>query len=210
MELSLLIQGIIIGLTLAVPVGPISLLCIHRTVADGRMHGICSGIGVATSDSFYAAVAFLGLTIISGVIIAEQDLFRAVAGIILIYVGIRVFLSVPPDINTRPAPEPYARDYLSMLAISLANPLALIFFVAILPGFGVVFQGTSPGSALIFVSGVFFGGASWWIFLCGSVGSVRTHLSHENLTLINRISGVIITCFGAAMLLLLIHLTGTG
>jgi threonine/homoserine/homoserine lactone efflux protein len=203
-------QGIIIGLTLAAPIGPISLLCIQRTVADGRLHGIFSGIGVATSDSFYAAVAFMGLTIISGVIIAEQGLFRTCAGVVLIFVGIRVFLSVPPEISARPEPEPYLKDYLSMLAIALANPLTLIFFVAILPGFGVVFRGTSFTSALIFVSGVFSGGTFWWIFLCGSIGSVRSHLSRDHLRLINRVSGIMITCFGAGMLILLIIWSGTG
>ncbi|MGB9177563.1 MAG: hypothetical protein WCB46_12635, partial [Methanoregula sp.] len=79
MDLGLFIQGIIIGLTLAVPVGPISLVCIHRTVAAGRLHGIVSGLGVATADSLYAAVAFLGLTAISGLIIGHQSLFRLLA-----------------------------------------------------------------------------------------------------------------------------------
>ena len=203
-------QGIIIGLTLAVPVGPISLLCIQRTVADGRLHGIFSGIGVATSDSFYAAVAFMGLTFISGFIIAEQELFRACAGVVLIYIGIRVFLSDPPGINVKPEPEPYLNDYLSMLAIALANPLTLIFFVAILPGFGVVLQGTSFSSALIFVGGVFSGGTVWWILLCGSIGSVRSHLNREHLRLINRLSGSLIICFGAGMLILLIIWSRTG
>jgi len=94
---NLFIQGIIIGLTLAVPVGPISLLCIHRSVTDGRLHGIVSGIGVASADSFYAAVSFLGLTVISGLIIAQQFFFRFLAGIVLIFVGIRVFLSLPAN-----------------------------------------------------------------------------------------------------------------
>ena len=89
MDLGLFIQGIIIGLTLAVPVGPISLVCIHRTVANGRLHGIISGLGVATADSFYAAVAFLGLTAVSGLIIGNQSLFRFLAGIALILVGIQ-------------------------------------------------------------------------------------------------------------------------
>ena len=66
MDVSLFVQGIIIGLTLAVPVGLCALICIQRTVSEGRLHGIFSGIGVATADSFYAAVTFLGLTVISG------------------------------------------------------------------------------------------------------------------------------------------------
>ncbi|MGA2912968.1 MAG: LysE family transporter [Methanoregula sp.] len=203
MDGSLFIQGIIIGLTLAVPVGPISLLCIQRSVADGRLHGIVSGIGVASADSFYAAISFLGLTIISGLIIAQQYLFRSFAGIVLIFIGIRVFMSVPTGAGAQIGHETYLKDYLSMAAIAVANPLTLLFFVVIVPGFGIVIHGNSVLSAMEFVAGVFFGSVVWWILLCGSVGTVRTRISEENLGLINRVSGILISCFGAGMLILL-------
>jgi len=203
MDYGLFIQGIIIGLTIAVPVGPISLVCIHRTVANGRLHGIVSGFGVATSDSFYAAVAFLGLTAISGVIIGHQTEFRLVAAIALILVGIQVFRSVPAAVRSNPDPESFVRDYLSLLAIAAANPLTIIFFITILPGFGVVAHGTTLITAVPFVAGIFLGSSVWWIILCGSLGSVRSRLSTENLRRINQVSGILITVFGAGMLVLL-------
>ena len=210
MDGSLFVQGTIIGLTLAVPIGPISLLCIQRSIADGRLHGIISGIGVASSDSFYATVSFLGLTIISGLIIAQQYLFRFLAGIVLIFIGIRVFLSVPLGASTQTGHETYLKDYLSMAAIAIANPLTLLFFIVIVPGFGVVIHGNSFLSAMEFVAGVFFGSVVWWVILCGFVGTMRTRISEENLRLINRISGILISCFGAGMLLLLVITTGSG
>jgi threonine/homoserine/homoserine lactone efflux protein len=203
MEVSLFVQGIIIGLTLAVPVGPLSLICIQRTVTDGRLHGIFSGVGVATADSFYAAVTFLGLTVISGLIIAHQYLFRFVAGIVLILIGIRVFLALPPVISARSDHETYLKDYLSMVALAVANPLTLVFFLVILPGYGVVISGTSYLSAVEFVAGVFVGSAVWWVVLCGAVGSVRSRISSQNLGFINRVSGLLISCFGTGVLLLL-------
>jgi threonine/homoserine/homoserine lactone efflux protein len=202
------VQGIIIGLTLAVPVGPLSLICIQRTVTDGRLHGIFSGSGVATADSFYAAVTFLGLTVISGLIIAQQYLFRFIAGIVLILIGIRVFLSMPPVISARSDHETYLKDYLSMVALAIANPLTLVFFLVILPGYGVVINGTSYLSAAEFVAGVFFGSVLWWVVLCGAIGSVRTRISSQNLRSINRVSGVLISCFGAGMLILLVITMG--
>lgn len=208
MDPGLFIQGIIIGLTLAVPVGPLSLICIHRTVANGRLHGIVSGLGIATADSFYAAVVFFGLTAVSGLIIGHQVLFRLMAGIVFIYIGIRVFRSIPAAVSPGDGQEPYLRDYLSLLAITIANPLTLIFFITILPGFGVVAQGTELTAALPFVAGVFLGSVVWWIILCGSVGSVRSRLSTGNLHRINRISGILITCFGAMMLFLLLATPG--
>jgi len=203
MDISLFVQGIIIGLTLAVPVGPLALICIQRTVTEGRLHGIFSGVGVATADSFYAAVTFLGLTVISGLIIAQQYLFRFLAGFVLILIGIRIFLSIPSAISAKTEHETYLKDYLSMVALAIANPLTLVFFLVILPGYGVVIQGTSFWSAAEFVAGVFFGSTVWWVVLCGSIGSVRSRISTANLALINHVSGLLISCFGAGVLILL-------
>jgi len=208
MDVSLFIQGIIIGLTLAVPVGPLSLICIQRTLKEGRLHGIFSGIGVATADSFYAAVTFLGLTVISGFIITHQYLFRFLAGVVLILVGIRVFLSVPSAFSEKTEHETYLKDYLSMFALAIANPLTLVFFLVILPGYGFVLHGISSLSATEFVAGVFFGSTVWWIVLCGSIGSVRSCISMANLGLINRVSGLVFSCFGQAMLIFLVMTFG--
>ncbi len=203
MDTSVFIQGMIIGLTLAVPVGPIALLCIQRAVTDGRLHGIVSGIGVATADSFYAGVTFFGLTAISGLIIAHQFSLRLAAGFVLIAVGIRIFLSLPAPLSVKVEHETYLKDYLSALAITIANPLTLIFFIAILPGFGVVFHENIVLSAWEFVGGVFIGSTLWWIILCGSIGTVRSRISADHLRLINRISGVLIVIFGVGMVLLI-------
>jgi threonine/homoserine/homoserine lactone efflux protein len=155
-DLSVFIQGIIIGLTLAAPIGPISLLCIQRTIADGRLHGIISGLGVSTADSFYAVITVLGLTVISSLIIAHQYLFRSIAGIILILIGIRVFMLVPSGLSQKSEHETYLKDYLSMVGIAIANPMTLVFFLVILPGFGVIIQESAFVPAAEFVAGVFF------------------------------------------------------
>jgi threonine/homoserine/homoserine lactone efflux protein len=206
MEFSPFIEGIIIGLTLAVPVGPISLICIQRAIDGGRLHGIVSGIGVATADTLYAAVAVLGLTFISGLILVHQVFFRAIAGIVLIVVGIKVFLSVPEEPAGAHHHISYTRDYLSLLAIALANPLTILFFIIVLPGFGIVLGGSSLPASLEFILGIFCGSVTWWVILCGAVGSVRSRLSISNLRFINHISGILIVCFGIGTLLLfLVH-----
>lgn len=204
MDLGPLIQGMIIGLTLAVPVGPISLLCIRRAVDGGRLHGITSGIGVATADSFYATVAVLGLTVVSGFIILHQVFFRTLASLVLIVVGTKVFLSIPSEPEEDGGNVSYATDYLSLLAIALANPITIIFFLVILPGFGFAPGGTSLVTSLEFVLGIFSGSVLWWIILCGAVGSVRSRLNAKNLRLINQISGALIVLFGIGTLALLL------
>jgi threonine/homoserine/homoserine lactone efflux protein len=208
-ELSPFLQGIIIGLTIAVPIGPISLICIHRSITYGRLHGIISGLGVATADSFYAAVAVFGLTAISGIIITRQVLFRVIASLVLIAVGIRVFLSAPSEPGGNGEHESYPKDYFSTLAITIANPLTIIFFITILPGFGLVVPGSSEGAAAPFVMGVFTGSAFWWILLCSSLGSFNSCLSTASLQWINRVSGALIAFLGAGILVLLLVVPGS-
>ncbi len=199
-DASIVIQGAIIGLILAIPVGPIALMCIRRSLSDGKFHGIISGFGVTTADSIYATVAFLGLTAISGFILSWQDFFRFFAGLVLVIVGIRIFFIRPVAEGEKSLHESYARDYLSMVAIGIANPLTLLFLMVTLPGFGFSFGGTSAISAAEFVTGFFCGSAAWWIFLCGTLGSVRSRISTGNLALINRVSGIFIVGVGAVML----------
>jgi threonine/homoserine/homoserine lactone efflux protein len=208
-NLGIVLQGIVIGLILSAPVGPLSLMCVQRSISNGRLHGILSGIGVAIADSFYAAVAFLGLTAISGFILSWQDYFRCIAGLVLVIVGIRIFLTRPGCEGEGSPGESYAKDLFSMLAIAIANPLTIIFLMVTLPGFGFVIGGTSLVSAVEFVGGFFAGCVAWWVVLCGAIGSVRSRIGAGHLVLINRLSGLFIVCVGMSMLIpLLLAIAG--
>jgi len=201
MELSLFAQGMIVGLTLAAPVGPIALICIQRALAGGRWHGIASGLGVATADTFYASITVFWITLLSGFLLQWQWLFRLTGGLILVGVGLWIFRVIPPEVTDTSGSETYAKDYLSMVALTLANLLTILFFIAILPGFGVVFSGGTFMPAVIFVVGVFVGEACWWIVLCGILGSLHLTLTRARLTLINRLAGLVIVLFGIALVL---------
>jgi len=205
MDTSLVIQGIIVGLILAVPVGPLSLMCIQTSLSGGRLHGIVSGLGIATADTFYAAVAFLGLTVVSGFLLSWQSPLRIIAGLVLIVVGVRIFLSRPAAKQTSGPAESYTKNYATMVAIAIANPMTIIFLMVTLPGFGFVLGGSSLGAAAEFIGGFLFGSVAWWIVLCGSIGSVRSRISPETLILINRVSGTYIVCVGLFMLMSLVY-----
>ena len=201
MDAGIIFQGVIVGLILAVPVGPLSLICIRRTLSEGRLHGILSGIGVTLADSVYALIAFLGLSAISGLIITHEVFLRVFAGLVLIAVGMRIAVFLPDNGQEKTGHESYVKDLVSMVTLALANPMTLLFLMVTLPGYGFVFGGTSLISAGEFVAGFFLGSAAWWIFLCGSVSSVRTRISEGNLSLINRVSGIFIICVGVVMIL---------
>ncbi|MFZ0004578.1 MAG: LysE family transporter [Methanoregula sp.] len=200
MSVGLFINGIIIGIALAAPVGPIAFLCIQRSLANGSLHGISSGLGVATADAFYATVAAFGLALISDFLLARQRFFRLFGGLALIVIGIRIVFSEPPQSAITQEKESFIADYSTMLVIALANPLTILFFTIIIPGFGVVISGNTWLNPAIFVIGVFLGELGWWIFLCGTLGSMRDYLTRERLHLINRIAGFVIALFGAVLI----------
>jgi threonine/homoserine/homoserine lactone efflux protein len=199
-ETGLFIQGVIIGIALAAPVGPIAFVCIQRSLAYGRLHGITSGFGIATADAFYAAVTAFGLALISDFLLAHQWFFRLFGGLALIAVGLRIVFTAPSDVTITPENESFFADYTTMLAITLANPLTILFFTIIIPGLGVVIQGSTWATPAIFVVGVFLGEIGWWVFLCGTLGSMRSYLTRERLHLINRLAGFVITAFGVVLI----------
>lgn len=208
METGLFIHGIIIGIALAAPVGPIAFVCIQRSLAHGRLHGITSGLGIATADAFYATVTAFGLALISDFLLARQWFFRLFGGLALIAVGLRIFFAAPPEVSAKPGNESYLADFTTMLAFTLANPLTILFFTIIIPGFGVVISGSTWVTPAIFVLGVFLGEMGWWVFLCGTLGSMRDYLTRERLHLINRLAGLVIAAFGVVLLATLVVTAG--
>lgn len=199
MDLNLFVQGLLVGVALAVPVGPIALVCIQRALVAGRGHGIAAGLGVATADAFYAGLTVFWITLLSAFFLEWQWLFKLVGGLVLICVGIWLFRSVPPEISEYQTAFSYTKDYLSTLVLTLANLLTIVLFIAILPGLGIVFAGGSYLPAVIFVFGVFLGETVWWVLFSWLLGTLHLRHTHERLTPINMGAGLLITCFGIAL-----------
>jgi threonine/homoserine/homoserine lactone efflux protein len=206
MEGGLFVRGVLIGFSIAAPVGPIGVLCIRRTLAAGRAVGFVSGLGAATADAFYGSLAAFGLTLVTSFLVGQQTALRVVGGLFLLYLGLRTLLA-------RPAPEAHAvgprsgaglaAAYLSTLALTLTNPTTILSFVAIFAGLGVGQQCPGPepcptdwGGATLLVVGVFVGSAAWWLLLSGGVGLARGLFSPARLRWVNWLSGAIILAFG--------------
>jgi threonine/homoserine/homoserine lactone efflux protein len=195
-DLPLLIKGGAIGLAISAPVGPIGVLCIQRTLAGGRVLGLVSGLGAATADAIYAAVAALGLVVISEFAIGQQALFRLLGGGILMLLGIGIFQSKPTE---GPAPDKrrgLAGAYASTFVLTLTNPLTILFVAAIFVGLGA--ESISGGilSATPLIIGVFLGSTLWWFLLTGGVSLVRDRFTPKMMRWVNMGSGAIITAFG--------------
>lgn len=204
MDFSFLLRGLIIGFSIAAPVGPIGVLCIRRTITEGRAHGLMSGLGAATADALYGCVAGFGLTFISDFLISQQTSLRLIGGGFLCFLGIRTFLSKPAEKAASATGNGIFNAYVSTFFLTVTNPMTIFSFAAIFAGFGVGSAGGSYVSAAILVLGVFIGSVLWWLVLSGSVSMFRAKFTSAGLQWLNRISGIILTGFGVIALFSLI------
>ena len=200
MGIPFFLKGIIIGFSIAAPVGPIGVLCIRRTLAEGRLAGLVSGLGAATADLLYGCVAAFGLTFISQFLIDQEMWLRLLGGLFLLYLGIKTFLAKDDGKEIEQKKGGLLGAYFSTFVLTLTNPLTILSFAAIFAGLGIVNTGGDYLSALILVAGVFSGSAIWWFFLSAGASFFQKKIDSQGLAWINRISGVIITVFGLVAL----------
>jgi len=199
------LRGLIIGFSIAAPVGPIGVLCIRRTLAKGRVSGFISGLGAATADAIYGCIAGFGLTFISSFLISQHMWFRVIGGTFLCYLGIKTLLARPAEKAASAKGYGLAGAYASTFFLTLTNPMTILSFAAIFAGLGVGGAGGNYIFAGLLVLGVFLGSAAWWLILSGTVGVFRTKFDLSGLRWVNRISGIIITGFGVLAFLSLMR-----
>jgi threonine/homoserine/homoserine lactone efflux protein len=196
-----LLRGILIGFSIAAPVGPIGVLCIRRTLAKGRATGFVSGLGAATADAIFGCIAGFGLTLATRFLIDQQVWLRLFGGAFLCYLGVQTVLSRPAKQAASAKGSGLAGAYGSTFLLTLTNPMTILSFAAVFAGLGLVSAEGSYASAGILVLGVFTGSALWWRVFSGGVSLLRSKFDARRLEWVNRISGVIITGFGVVALL---------
>lgn len=191
------IKGLILGLSIAAPVGPIGVICIRRSLNESRLSGIVSGLGAASADAFYASIAAFGLTYLSNILTSQQHLARFAGGIFLFFLGIRTFLRKSNFSSLSPIKKKnLTSNFFTTFLLTLSNPITVISFTAIFSGAGLLNSTVSTGSPFFLVLGVFLGSTLWWVFLSSIVGTLRFKISPSHIIWINRISGSIIIGFG--------------
>ena len=196
MEIALFLRGLVIGFSIAAPVGPIGILCIRRTLADGRMAGLLSGLGAATADALYGCVAGFGLTVVSSFLVDQRAWIQLIGGLFLLLLGVRTLMARPAQDPAAASGSGLAASYASTFFLTLTNPMTILAFAGIFAALGVVNTGGDLSAAALLVLGVFLGSAAWWLILSGGVGLVREKLNPGILRWVNRLSGVILVVFG--------------
>ena len=204
MDVILFLKGTIIGLSMAIPVGPIGILCVRRTLLEGRLSGFVSALGLATADVVFGCIAGFGLTFVSDFLISQQVWLRLIGGLFLCTIGVKILLAkfVEREISFRK--KGLLGAYTSMFLFTLTYPMTILIFLGIFAGLGIVSTTGNFASIAALVLGVFTGSILWWVILSGAIGSLRNKFTVQGLQWINRISGILIIGFGLAVLLSLI------
>jgi len=195
-----LLRGLIVGLGASIPLGPVAVLCIQRTLGKGHASGLCTGLGAATCDTFFAAISLLGVSFVEEFIKKAQNEVMLIGGVIVLLFGLYTFRTNPVSQmaniseGKKRNPKAYLADYLSTVLMTISNPGAFIFMLGMITFVGA---GTTNDylSAIILI-GVMMGTSAWWLFLTAIISRFRNWFQMKQLLLLNRISGLAIMAFG--------------
>lgn len=195
-DIILLAKGIGIGFAVAAPVGPIGMLCIRLTLEKGRLAGFCGGLGAAVADTIFAVVGIFGITALSGLIEGQRAWFELGGGLFLITFGVHLALKQPVVVaDGQEVPQTLLADFVKTLALTLANPMTILSFMAVfagVPGLVRLEMNLIP----ILIGGVMLGAAGWWFSLTLGIGFIRHMISQATLVWLNRIAGGLLVAFG--------------
>ncbi|WP_169330638.1 LysE family transporter [Haloferax sp. Atlit-4N] len=209
--MGIFVRGLVLGVSIAAPVGPIGVLCIQRTLSKGRLSGFVSGLGAASADAVYGAIAGFGLAALSSVLLGHRNGIALAGGVILLYIGLQSIRGDPASVESAPTTEQSAvappdsnprtlvADFGSTFLLTLTNPVTILAFVGIFAGLGVGVSGDYLAAAVL-VAGVFAGSALWWLVLSAAVDRVRERVTPAVLRRVNQLAGVVIVGFGVAAL----------
>ncbi len=201
MLLAFLLKGIVVGIVIAIPVGPVGVLCIRRTLLDGRMAGLLSGTGAATADAFFAIIAGFGLTVVSDWLFGYQDWLRIGGAAFLFYVGISAFFADSQAAKpSQPAPESLLAGYVSTFVLTITNPVTILSFLAIFAGLGLTGRDVPLDGVAMLVLGVWLGSLSWWLALSLAAGLFRHSFQSRHLVWVNRGSGGLLVLCGIGLI----------
>jgi len=204
MDAEFFAKGLAIGFSIAAPVGPIGVLCIRRTLADGMRTGLAAGLGAATADAAYGAVAGFGLSSLSSFLVRQQAWLAFFGGGFLCYLGARTFFALPAGADWKAlatAPRSLLRAsgpadaYVSTLILTLSNPATILSFVAVFGSLGLG-AAIDAFAATTLVAGVFLGSALWWLILSAGIGLMRSRIVGARMRIINRVAGAVLFAFG--------------
>ncbi len=199
MFLEYLWQGIVVGLSASIPLGPIGVLCIQRTLNKGRISGFVSGLGAASADGFYAIVAGFSISVVIDSLTEYQLYLRIIGGLVLLFMGYKLIVA-NPGVQLRKQLKKKRKglfgDFISIFALTVSNPITVFVFAAVFAGFGIVDKESQFSSVLSLIVGVLTGATIWWFTLSSIVSIFRSKFKLRRMLVLNRIAGILVILFG--------------
>ena len=195
MEFAIFFKGICIGFALAVPIGPIGIMCIRKTITEGRLRGFIIGLGAATADLIYGTIAAFGLTFISNTLFNQRIWIRLVGGILFLLLGAKIFRARPDNTNVHIGSKGIFGSYISTVFLTLTNPLTIFAFIAVFAALDLG-KGLGYYSTSALVIGVFIGSCLWFLSLNSGATFFKKKLNLAGLKWVNRIAGILIILSG--------------
>jgi threonine/homoserine/homoserine lactone efflux protein len=183
------------GLAIAAPVGPVNVLCASRTLFKGRYSGLISGLGAASADGLYGAVAAFSITLVIDFLRHHEFFIRVAGGLLLIGIGVIYFCKQPQPMNKNAPNHEAHSDYVSTLFLTLTNPTTVLSYIAVLTALGMAGH-HPPWLSLLLVAGIFLGSMLWWTILVLIVNSLRDRFNDRVIAAMNRVAGLAIGIFG--------------
>jgi threonine/homoserine/homoserine lactone efflux protein len=207
MFLTLIVKGILIGLLVSIPIGPMGVLVIQRTINKSRIAGLLSGMGAALSDTFYAIIAGYSLTYLVDFIRENEILFRSIGALVVLGLGIHIFFKNPvTDLRrNRLRGNTHFKDIISSFLVTFSNPLSVFVFLAVFTSSGVAVNLEQPYHSFFVILGIFAGCFIWWFSLSGIVSLFRHKINLRILWWINKTAGIIMVVFVLVTVILLVQ-----
>lgn len=197
---SLFLKGWLIGFFIAMPVGPIGMLCVKHSLVRGMSYGLVSGIGAALADAIYGALAGLGVSAISSFLSANQVVIQLVGGLFLSYLGLTTMFAQGADNCEDALKTRHWRIFLATFFLTLTNPMTVLSFAGIYAGLSIGVE-QELLAILLLTCGIFIGSAAWWLMLSMGAAVLGRNINIQTVNWLNKISGIVILAFGVVALL---------
>jgi len=201
--IDIIYKGILIGILVSAPMGPIGLLCVQRTLNKGPWHGFFSGVGAACSDLLYSGIVCLGMGFIMDFITGNQGILQIIGSVFLLLFGIYIFRSNPSKQLHKPKDQvnSFSQDIISAFFLTLSNPLIIFVYLLLFSRFNFISPEEKLFSMLVGLLSIFGGAILWWFLITFFVGKLRKVINMRGLWLINKIVGTVIIILSVAGLI---------
>lgn len=203
MEVKLLIAGILSGIMVSLPVGPMGIYVVRKTMNQGRWAGFRSGLGITTADIIFASVAAIGLSVVIAFINEQKLLFQILGGIVVLLLGLKIFLTTPRKLfraNREKGGKKFFRDYVSVVLLTLSNPLTILLYLTLFAGLKISDQWRFFQGPVLVVIGIGIGALVWWLMLTTLLSRFRKKVRFQKVFWFNKVAGALIMVFGLFVL----------